>query len=208
MKKILLFGTLTILTMTTLVGCNPKDQEECHIHGVMPNNQYDTRWIFLVPLNNANNTTVDSVQIENSMFDFVTNKNQMAIIRVDFRYRYGLQDLLVVTEPGNVKVKIGAKSEGRGTPQNDSLNIWKNVTEMHNKEYGRMMHNLSLIKDTTIAKSLKTDADNFHLKYKRFTRRLADNMKDGALHDFLKNLYPTSYKKRSPDGKITTINEE
>ena len=40
------------------------------------------------------------------------------------------------------------------------------------------------------------------------TRHMADNMKEGTLHEFLKDLYPLTYKKKLPDGRIVTMNAD
>lgn len=192
-------------------GCKPVLKKQCHIHGVMPNEKYENVWVYFVPYENADSIGIDSVQIKNSSFDYVTEKNIMSIIRVDYHYRYGLQDLLVVTEPGDVNVKIDSVSSAHGTPQNDSLDIWKNVTIMHQRETGLMIKSASRAyrrNDTILANSIKNQADSIHKRYKRFTRRMGNNLKEGVLHDFLLSLYPTSYKKKMPDGSIVTVKDE
>ena len=98
-----------------------------------------------------------------------------------------------------------------GTPQNDSLEKWKVRTEIHNRELGKMRRyilNLQKQGDTVQAKYIQQRADSFHLVYKNYSRQLAENMKEGILHDFLKNQFPLTYKRKMPDGRVATMNAD
>ena len=44
--------------------------------------------------------------------------------------------------------------------------------------------------------------------YKNYTRQMVENLKEGVLHDFLKDLYPLTYKRKLPDGRIVTMNAD
>ena len=98
-----------------------------------------------------------------------------------------------------------------GTPQNDSLEKWKFRTEMHNRELFKMRKYIAELKnqgDSTQAKYIEQRADSFHLVYKNYTRQLAKNMKEGVLHDFLSNMFPLTYKRKFPDGRVVTMNAD
>ena len=132
-------------------------------------------------------------------------------ILLDLRYRYGLQPLILVGEPGEVSVTIDSVSHAVGTPQNDSLEQWKVRTEIHNRELAKMRRHimdLATKGDTAQVNYLKQRADSFHLVYKNYTRRLAENMKEGVLHDFLKDLFPLTYQRKYPDGRVVTMNAD
>ena len=110
-----------------------------------------------------------------------------------------------------MKVIIDSVSHAVGTPQNDSLEKWKVRTEMHNRESAKMykyIDNLRKQGDSVQAKYIRQRADSFHLAYKNYTRQMAENLKEGVLHDFLKDLYPLTYKRKLPDGRIVTINAD
>ena len=62
--------------------------------------------------------------------------------------------------------------------------------------------------DSIQAKAIKQRADSFHLVYKNYTRQLAQNMEGSVLGDFLKSLYPLTYKRQMPDGRIVTMNAD
>ena len=58
------------------------------------------------------------------------------------------------------------------------------------------------------ADTIEQQAHEFRLSYKNYTRQLAENMKEGALHDFLKGLFPLTYKRKMPDGSVKTFNAD
>ena len=101
------------------------------IYGTVSNPDLEGAQVFLVPLENATKETVDSVYIHDQMFEFRGTEERVAEIRIEMYKRYGNENLLVVTEPGETFVTIGEVSSGRGTPQNDSLQVWKNFTKQY-----------------------------------------------------------------------------
>ena len=208
MKKILMLGLLAIV-LSALTGCQ-KSENECRIHGTIPSS-YDGKQIFLVPLTNDNRYNVDSVYVKDGKFEFRSDTNMMAKIIMDWRYRYGVQTLLVVVEPGDVNVIIDSISHGSGTPQNDSLEKWKVRTQMHNMQYGKMRQAIGALKELgneAEVQRMEHSADSFHLAYKNFTRQMAANLKTGVLHDFLGAMFPKTYPKQMPDGKMVTIDAD
>ena len=44
--------------------------------------------------------------------------------------------------------------------------------------------------------------------YKNYTRQLAKNMEGSVLGNFLNSLYPLTYKRQLPDGRIVTMNAD
>lgn len=199
MKKIL-FGSLAALLTLFAAGCQQDKQPltgTCRIHGTI-SEQYNDRRIFLVPLEGrATADRVDSVEVKDGKFEFTKDTAMMAKVLMDYHYRMGLEPLLVVTEPGDVTVVIDSISHATGTPQNDSLEKWKGLTETHNRE-------LAFLRRT----GRNRQADSLHLAYKLSTRQLAKNMKETVLGRFLQSLYPNTYKKVMPDGTTVTIDAD
>lgn len=197
MKKILLcFAAVAAVCM---LGCqHPTTDGKCHIRGTVNGPEYEGKRIFLVPLTGpATAETVDSVEIKDGKFEFSPDSMQLYKVLVDFRYRFATQPLLVVAEPGDINVVIDSVSHATGTPQNDSLEKWKMATERYNRER------------FTLLKANKTkEADSVHLAYKNLTRQMAQNLKEGTLHDFLIALFPKTYKKKMPDGRVVTMNAD
>ena len=211
MKKILLC-LMVVATVAMIYGCKSTNDGICRIQGVVNGEQYEGKRIFLVPFKGPKTAEyVDSMEIKDGKFHFETDTMQMYTILLDYHYRFGVQPLLVIGEPGEVKVVIDSISHAMGTPQNDSLEKWKVRTEIHNRELGKMrryIFDLQKRGDTIQAKYIQQRADSFHLVYKNYSRRLADNMKEGVFHDFLKEQFPLTYKRKFPDGRIATMNAD
>ena len=129
MKNIIVVVTVgLLLTMGNLVmsSCGFATVKKSRIHGTMESAQWDGKKIYLVPMfGHVDAAHVDSTIIKNGRFEFATDSCEMKRITVEVTARYGTQDLLVVTESGDIQVSIGKNSRASGTPENDSLQVWK-----------------------------------------------------------------------------------
>ena len=209
-KKVLPFYLFTLLLL--FGSCQQSNDGKCHIEGTVNGEQYEGKRIFLVPNSGpATMETVDSMEIKDGKFHFEPDSVQMYKILLDYHYRMGLQPLLIVGEPGTINVTIDSISHATGTPQNDSLEQWKVQTEIHNRQLGMMRKNIVELNkrgDSLQAKYIQQRADSFHLVYKNYTRQLAKNMEGSVLGNFLNSLYPLTYKRQLPDGRIVTMNAD
>ena len=141
LKKPLSVGLLAALLAT---GCHTINDNDggCHIYGTA-NPRFNGKKIYLVPLQGkVTAEKVDSFIVNNGQFEFHVAPGEMKIIRVDYHVRLGVEDLLVVAEPGRIEVSIDSVSYGKGTPQNDSLQQWK--------EAGLFLFDKSIIMSTYI----------------------------------------------------------
>ena len=211
MKKILLCF-MAVAAVTMFYSCQQANDGKFHVEGTVNGEQYEGKRVFLVPLKGpATAETVDSMEIKDGKFHFEPDSMQMYKILLDYHYRMGIQPLLVVGEPGTIQVTIDSVSHAYGTPQNDSLEQWKVRTEMHNLQLAKMRKNIADLKkqgDSIQAKHIAQRADSFHLVYKNFTRQMAKSLEGQILGDFLKDLYPLTYKRKYPDGRTVTINAD
>ena len=211
MRKILLCF-MTVAAAMMMFSCQSANNGKCYINGVVKGEQYEGKRIFLVPMYGPKTAEyVDSMEITNGQFHFEPDSSQMYKILLDYHYRFGLQPLLIVGEPGTIEVIIDSISHATGTPQNDSLEKWKVQTEIHNLQLAKMRKNIADLQmkgDTVQAQYLAQRADSFHLAYKNYTRRMAKNLKEGVLYDFLKEMYPLTYQRKYPDGRVVTINAD
>ena len=155
MKKIALLAYAVLLA-----ACAGTPKEGCIIKGVIDDpDDRDGEYVFLVPAGPHEDADVDSVLIDKGHFEFVVDKEEMNIIRVTKYRRLGLQDLIVVTEPGVVEAVISSDSHAKGTPQNDSLQVWKDLTtgtvikgESYKQRTREIAHNCG--DDSTVGKFL------------------------------------------------------
>ena len=210
MKKILLC-VMAMAVVTMFYSCK-QNSNVCRIQGVVNGEQFEGKRIFLVPFTGPKTAeTVDSMEIKDGKFHFETDSMQMYKLLIDLRFRVGIQPLLVIGEPGEVRVVIDSVSHAMGTPQNDSLEKWKARTEIHNRELGKMRRYVADLQkqgDTVRAKYIQQRADSFHLVYKNYSRQMAENLKEGVLHDFLKDMFPLTYQRKYPDGRVVTMNAD
>ncbi len=171
---------ITLLAGTALLAsCSPKN-EGYVIYGTVSNPDLEGAQVFLVPLENATKETIDSVYICNQMFEFRGTEEKMADIRIERFKRFGNENLLVVTEPGETFVTIGEVSSGRGTPQNDSLQVWKNLTKQYNMQVSSLR-----------AQGRKEDAATLRESYIARSRQMAKNVgKESTLGTFLNQRFP------------------
>lgn len=175
MKKII----TTLLAGAALLASCSQDKEYV-IYGTVSNPDLEGAQVFLVPLENATKETIDSVYIHNQMFEFRGTEEKMADIRIEMYKRYGNENLLVVTEPGETFVTIGQVSSGRGTPQNDSLQVWKNLTMQYYQQSGSLRK-----------QGMKAEADALRESYAARTRQMASNLgKESTLGRFLAARFP------------------
>lgn len=133
MKKIFF---LILAGALMLASCNKSN--EYVIYGTVSKPELEGAKIYLVPFDNHEKENIDSTYIRNHTFEFRGTEERMVDIRLEKRRRFGIESLLVVTEPGAAYVTIGEVSVGRGTPQNDSLQAWKSYTMMFNDEIAKL----------------------------------------------------------------------
>lgn len=166
MKKSFLI--LSLLTAALICSCNKGGY---HISGTVADPELEGAIVFLVPVMEPvhlpEKDNLDSTFIKNGKFEFRGTTERMVDVRLEKFKRMGVQNLLVVTEPGEISVVLGPRSSGSGTPQNDSLQVWKDITENRGK--------LGFVPET----------------YMERTRSMAHAVGDeSTLGSFLLSLYP------------------
>ena len=101
--KVLPFYLFTFLLLS---ACQQNDGK-CHIEGTVNGEQYEGKRIFLVPIKGPKTAEyVDSMEIKDGKFHFSPDSVKMYQILLDYHFRFGLQPLLVVGEPGTIRVTI------------------------------------------------------------------------------------------------------
>ena len=210
MKKILFACVITLMTLA-LGGCKSEKRivnGKCHIMGTI-NPKFNGKKIFLVPMTRpATIETDDTMAVAAGKIEITADTCDLRVIRVDYHFRIGVQDLLVVTEPGDLVVNIDSISSCKGTPQNDSLQAWKERTERFNMECQPFMidgRNAEKKGDITTAEAMKAKLESMRRDYRRASNALGESMKGTSLGDFLLKQFPKTYKKKMPDGSIEEV---
>ena len=200
MKKLLIQIVACVAMSFLAFGCG--GDGKCHIHGTI-SNQYDGKRIFLKPFGGpATSENVDSVVIRDGKFEFVSDTTKMKVILLDYHFRMGVEQLLVVTEAGDLQVEIGVDSRSSGTPQNDSLQQWKVRKHIYDQQFPPMKQEVERLRkagQTAKADSLEEQAKSIRIAFNRYSRRMAENVGAGPLRDFLSSMFPLTYKRQMPD---------
>ena len=159
MRKLFFLCCLAAIVALS-AACDNSEGKTCRIIGVAPDSFMEGQWVFLVPFSNATRANVDSTVVKDGRFEFHT-------------------DTMMIVEPGDVEVTIASISSAKGTPQNDSLQHWKELTERHNSEISAFRKSND-----------RVAADSAQTVYIKRTRQLADNLRQGVLYDFLNQILP------------------
>jgi len=175
MKK--LFSIAFAIMM--IAACSGTPKGTYIIHGTVTSPDLEGAQIFLVPLENASKETIDSVVIKNQTFEFTGTEEKIADLRIEKMKRIGTENLLVVTEPGDIYVSIGQVSTGMGTIQNDSLQVWKNLTMEYNT-----------ISNEFLRQGNREAVTNLHASYKARSKEIAKNVGENTtLGKFISSLF-------------------
>jgi len=170
---------MAALALACMASCNRST--EYRIHGTVTDPGLNGAQIFLVPTNpdEAIKENIDSVVIVDQKFEFTGTVERVSDIRVEMYRRMNTQNLLVVTEPGDINVTIGEVSMGGGTRQNDSLQVWKDLTIAHYAKTSALSRN----RDTAAIKEASE-------AYRARSLKMADNLGDCTLSTFLRERFP------------------
>jgi len=176
-----------IIAALMLTACTPKG--EYRVHGYTPESALNGAKIFLIPMHDESPQMVDSVIIKDNKFEFKGHgklrQEWMAQLRLEKTHRIGYESLLVVTEPGDIYVTIGKESSGYGTPQNDSLQVWKEMTIDVNKATSELKR-----------MGMNAEADSVRISYTERSRQMGVNMQETTFGAFLQKMYPPQEEEK------------
>ena len=121
MKKTYVF----LFSLLLLASCSKK--ETFKVEGSVPDSTFNGSKIYLVALDGPISRNVDSAIIADGKFHFEKEADSLCvkILRVPARFPDIIQDLVVILEPGNLKVNMSVNSHGEGTRLNNILQNWK-----------------------------------------------------------------------------------
>ena len=187
---------LTLLFLLLGIVCCTGSHEEYIIKGSTSQSRLDGQRVFLVPYGTKayeDSIGVDSTVIKNGKFEFRGHKGEfLGRVTVDKRVRYGTQDLLIVTEPGEITVVIDSVSSGKGTPQNDLLQAWKIMKEDHDRVQWNQSQHIKYLReqgDTAYANALSDSLRIFNARYLDMIHNLMRTTGSGTAYDLLRQRY-------------------
>lgn len=188
---------LFILSLGIACCTNDSAKDEYVIKGSTSQSRLDGELVFLVPYGTKSfedSIGVDSTVIKNGKFEFRGNKGEfLGRISLHKKVRYGTQDLLVVTEPGEITVVIDSVSSGHGTPQNDALQIWKTLKEDRDRVHWNQSQHIKYLReqgDTVYANALSDSLKTFNKAYLDRVHAVMQTLKPGPALTLLKQRYP------------------
>lgn len=192
MKKIL----FSVAIAATMMACGSGSDKGFTIEGTVTQARLEGQKIFLVPMDDSikKEIGVDSTVIKDMKFQFKGNREFVGDIRLDWRVRMGTQNLFVITEPGTITVTIDSNSVGGGTPQNEALQQWKDLTIRRNKAaafQGRHVRYLISQGDTAYAHRLQDSIKTYIEDYREESRKMAKHFDEGAtFREFIYKMCP------------------
>ena len=187
---------LLLAFVCTGMACCTGSKDEYVIKGSTSQSRLDGERVFLVPYGTKayeDSIGVDSVVIKNGKFEFRGHKGEfLARVTMDKRVRYGTQDLLIVTEPGEITVVIDSISSGKGTPQNDLLQAWKVLKEEHDMVQWNQSQHIKYLReqgDTVYANALADSLRTYNEGYLKLIHDLMKTVGSGTGYDVLRQRY-------------------
>lgn len=193
MKKLLIAA---LSAFGLIAAACSESQPESVVKGSTSLDRLNGHRVFIVPYGSPtieDSIGVDSVVIENGQFEFRLRKGTyLARVTVDRKVRYGTQDLLIVTEPGEITVVIDSISSGHGTPQNEALQSWKDLKEDHDRVQWNQSQHIKYLQeqgDTVYAAALTDSLRQFNDNYNKQVHEIMRIMGSGPAYDFLHQRY-------------------
>lgn len=191
MKKL-----LYLILVLIGVACCSSPQNEYVIKGSTSQERLEGELVFLVPYGSPtieDSIGVDSTEVRNGKFEFRGHKGEfLARITMHRKVRMGTQDLLVVTEPGEIAVVIDSISSGKGTPQNDALQTWKNLKTEHDNVQWNQSQKIKRLQeqgDTVYAKALADSLKTYNDLYLTKIQDILGTLPPGPAYELLHSRY-------------------
>lgn len=185
-----------LVAVFLFTGCRDHSHDY-KIMGTLPSDKFNGEWVYLVPMKNPFGR-VDSVKIADATFSFTGSGEEVRVLRLRPILRLEIQELLVVTEPGQITIKADSIGSVTGTPQNDALQEWKEMREKKLASYGQLRRKLKVsvgADSLALAQQLK-DLRNEERAYNfQFLCRLGHNTLGLFMQEMLRPTLTDEQKK-------------
>lgn len=157
------------------------------IEGTLPSDNYDGQTVYWVPIEGEHPKPVDSTHIQNNTFRLVVsarNLNKMGVVRLKPQLRIEIQEILVFTEPGTVRVALNNVSNSSGTPLNDALQNWKNKKRTYDMEIFAL-NKKRMSADSENEIEIKEAIENTSAAYRDYVYETIVDNKDNEVGKFI-----------------------
>ena len=191
-----------IYTISLLLLISCKKDHSFIISGNLPDSKYNGEYIYKIPMEHYSKERVDSTLITNSSFEFKGSADSIEIFILRAQKslsRFDLQDILIVSEPGNINVKLEERSSANGTALNDSLQKWKEGKEKFDDSFYQLADEISkadsLEKNIIQIKidSLEQKNINFHYN---FVKDNQNNAVGKLIYKLMSHLFSNDKKEK------------
>lgn len=118
---------VSLLGVVLMVASCTKDDSYVIEGTLYGGKNFEDQIIYLVPFAGATPDNIDSAVIHDGRFRFDGNATEdgVYIIRMRPMMRLFIDELIVIKEPGRIHTTLSQHSSAKGTPQNDSLQSWR-----------------------------------------------------------------------------------
>ena len=183
---------LVMLLAVVLTGCKDTAWNSvCHIHGVALEEDLEGRTAVLTPV--MGRVAPAEAKIINGKFEMDVRGMGIAKLTQKNAGKGAFEELMVVIESGDLNVRVSYESSANGTPQNDSLQSWKELTTRVRGRLNALDGIAAFARengDSISAAMYANRKDSLYKDYVIRTHAMADGLGEGSLHDFLYYLYP------------------
>ncbi|MGQ1945710.1 DUF4369 domain-containing protein [Geofilum sp. OHC36d9] len=129
------------------------------VQGTVPNVSFSGEYIYLFPFNNNDLSMLDSVLVVDRSFVYhgLADSVYMMVVRArNPNSRFELEDMLFITQPGDITINLSESSFVSGTPLNDSIQKWKDGKDIYREKLMKMGD------DATVDSNVKGEIIEFH----------------------------------------------
>ncbi len=128
-----MFKIIKVLSALFLIITSCLKHETFKVDGWVPDTLFEGSKVYLVALDAPVTRNVDSTTVNEGRFmlEVDADSTDVKIFRIPARFPDVIEDLVVIPEPGTIKVVLDSVSCGEGTRLNNILQQWKERKHIH-----------------------------------------------------------------------------
>jgi hypothetical protein len=182
---------LLLVYLSILITASCTHKETFKVEGEVPDSTFEGSKVYLVALDGPISKDVDSTIVTNGSFNFEKKADSLCvkILRVPVRYPNYVEDLVVVLEPGNLKVVLSPNSHGEGTRLNNILQNWKEKKHAYDSLQFVIYSQMRKEPDKNITDSLLKYSESLSCIYKAELKGLMNENLNNGIGLFLFKIY-------------------